>query len=310
MKYNLLKKIVATVILIALIVGGTLFAVKRTQVATVDTGKVRVVASYYPLYDFAMQVGGDKVSVANITPAGSEPHEYEPSPKVLADAHQAQVFIYNGGHLEPWVDGFLGDYKNTRVKASNGIALKTAADEDNGSQRVTDPHFWLDPVLAKKIVDNIRDGLSKADPANANYYTANAAAYKAKLSFLDAAYKTGLAQCSLHTVITSHAAFGYLAVRYGFAVQSIAGISPEEEPSPAKLAELTQLVKDDDIKYIFFESLVSPRLADTIATETGAKTLVFDPIEGLSSTEQKQGKNYLTIQEQNLANLRTALACK
>jgi zinc transport system substrate-binding protein len=309
MKYDLLKKITATVILIALVVAGTLFAVKRTQVAATDAGSLRVVASYYPLYDFAKQVGGNKVSVTNVTPAGSEPHEYEPSPKVLADAHQAKVFIYNGGHLEPWAGGFLGDYKNTRVKASDGITLQTIASEGNGSQSVTDPHFWLDPVLALKIVDNVRDGLTKADPSNAGYYAANAAAYKLKLAVLDTAFRTGLAQCQIHTVVTSHAAFGYLAARYGFEVQAIAGLSPEEEPSATKLAEITQLVNDKHIQYVFFESLVSPRLAATIASETGAKTLVFDPIEGLSDAGQKQGKNYLTIQEQNLANLRTALAC-
>ncbi|MET0779405.1 MAG: zinc ABC transporter substrate-binding protein [Candidatus Saccharimonadales bacterium] len=310
MKHDITKKILASVLLVTLIVVSIVFAVHRTAVPIADSGKQQVVASFYPLYDFAKHVGGDKVSVSNITPAGSEPHDYEPSPKVLADAHKAKVFIYNGGQLEPWVNGFLGDYKNVAIKASSGINLQTTADEENDAKQAWDPHFWLDPVLAAKIVDNIRNGLITADPANAGYYTQNAADYKAKLAALDTAYKMGLANCQIRTIVTSHAAFGYLATRYNLDVQAIAGISPEEEPSAAKLAELTQLVKDKHIQYVFFESLVSPRLAATIASETGAKTLVFDPIEGLSDADQKQGKNYLTIQEQNLANLRTALACK
>ncbi|HEV7454466.1 MAG TPA: zinc ABC transporter substrate-binding protein [Candidatus Saccharimonadales bacterium] len=306
----MIKKIFASVVLVALIIGGIVFAVHRTAVSSTDAGKLQVVASYYPMYDFAKDVGGDKISLTNVTPAGSEPHDYEPSPKVLAEAHKAKVFIYNGGHLEPWVNGFLSDYKNVAIKASQGIDLQVVSDETNATNQVTDPHFWLDPVLAAKIVDNVRDGLIKADPANASYYTKNAADYNVKLAALDTAYKMGLADCQIRTLITSHAAFGYLATRYNLDAQAIAGISPEEEPSAAKLAELTQLVKDRHIQYVFFESLVSPRLAATIASETGAKTLVFDPIEGLSDANQKQGKNYLTIQEQNLANLRTALACK
>ena len=130
-----------------------------------------------------------------------------------------------------------------------------------------------------------------------------------KLAKLDSAYRNGLSQCSQHTVISSHEAFGYVAAQYGFHVESIAGLSPEEEPSISRLADLSQLVKDEGLRYVFFESLVSPRLADTIAQETGAKTLVFDPIEGLNETEQKQGKNYISIQYENLSNLRKALAC-
>jgi zinc transport system substrate-binding protein len=175
---------------------------------------------------------------------------------------------------------------------------------------VQDPHFWLDPVLAQKIVTNIRDGLAKADPSNKDYYARNASAYNAKLAQLDTDYRQGLANCSIHTVISSHDAFSYLGRRYGLTIASIAGLSPDEEPSAGKLAELSRLVRDQGITYVFFESLVSPRLADTIAAETNAKTLVFDPVEGLSNEDQKQGKNYLSVQRENLANLRTALACQ
>ncbi len=273
---------------------------------------VRVVASYYPLYDFARSVGGDKVAVTNITPAGSEPHDYEPSPQQLVSADKSQVFVYNGGTMEPWVDKFLPDYKNVAVKASNGIDLVEGDDEETGrpSSPIKDPHFWLDPTLAEKIVDNITDGLTKADPKDAAYFASRAGAYKAKLAQLDTDYMTGLATCQTRTIITSHDAFSYLGKRYNLEVASIAGITPDAEPSAAKLAELTKLVREKNIKYVFFESLVSPKLAQTVAAETGAKTAVFDPIEGISNEDQKHGKDYLSVQRDNLSSLRTALACR
>jgi zinc transport system substrate-binding protein len=304
------KKILASAALLIIVIVGIFFAVRQNSTTTSNNDKLQVIASYYPLYDFVKSVGKDKVSVINMTPAGSEPHDYEPSAKALAEAQTTPVFVYNGGHMEPWTEGFLHDYKNTAVKASNSINLLSAEAKDNPAKTIQDPHFWLDPVLAKKIVDNIRDGLSKADPTNKEFYTKNADSYKAQLVILDAAYRNGLSQCSLRTVISSHDAFSYLAKRYNLNVVSIAGLSPEEEPSAAKLAELSQLIKDKGIHYVFFESLVSPRLADTIAAETGARTLVFDPIEGLTDADQKEGKNYLSIQRENLDNLRTALACK
>ena len=304
------RKILASVALLAIVVVGIFFAVRQNSTTTGNNDKLQVVASYYPLYDFVKNVGKDKVSVTNMTPAGSEPHDYEPSAKALAEAQKAPVFVYNGGHMEPWTNGFLHDYKNTAVKAGNGINLLSAEAEDSPAETVQDPHFWLDPVLAQKIVDNIRDGLSKADPTNKEFYTKNADSYKAQLVTLDTAFRNGLSQCSLHTIISSHDAFSYLGKRYNLDIVSIAGLSPEEEPSAAKLAELSRLIKDKGINYVFFESLVSPRLADTIAAETGANTLVFDPIEGLTDADQKQGKNYLSVQRENLDNLQTALACK
>lgn len=273
-----------------------------------STKGLQVTASFYPLYEFAKHVGGPYVSVHNMTPAGAEPHDYEPSPQALIAAQKSAVFIYNGGTLEPWADKFLSDYTHTAVKSSNHIALHSGTDEDN--HKVADPHFWLDPVLAQQIVTNIRDGLIQADPSHADQYTKNAAAYNKQLQQLDHDFKTGLASCQGDTIITAHEAFGYLAKRYNLQVEAISGVSPDQEPSPAKLAEISQLARDKDIRYIFFESLVSPRLADTIAQEVGAKTLVFDPLEGLTNEDQQHGKNYLSVQRENLANLRIALTCQ
>ena len=305
------KRIIGSILLAALVAVLIFVGVKNANQNTQQNNKLKVTASFYPLYDFAKAVGGDKVQVTNITPAGAEPHDYEPSPRQLISMQKSQVFIYDGGTLEPWVDKFLPNYQHTAVKASSQITLQAGQDEDGTtSASVKDPHFWLDPILAQQIVSNIKDGLIKADPSNKEYFQSHAKAYANKLAKLNKNYRDGLASCKGRTIITSHTAFGYLANRYNFKTLSIAGVSPDEEPSPAKLAELSKLVKTENIKYIFFESLTSPRLAKTIAKETGANTLVLDPIEGLSQADQKQGKNYISVQQENLANLRTALSCK
>lgn len=318
----MIKKITATVILIALIATG-IWAVARGNNTASGDG-LQVTASYYPLYDFAKQVGGNKVRVTNMTPAGSEPHDFEPTAKSLAEAQKAKLFVYNGGTLEPWTEKFVTGYKGVAIKASEHITLsgehaeEESGDADHGhehaheheSEATTDPHFWLDPVLAQQIVTNIRDGLSKADPANADYYAKNAAAYNKQLAQLDQEYREGLQTCEQRTIVVSHQSSSYIAARYNLTVEAIAGLSPESEPSAARLAELAQIVKSKNIRYIFFESLVSPRLADTIAKETGAQTLVLDPIEGLTDEAQKAGKNYLSVQRDNLGNLRRALSCQ
>jgi zinc transport system substrate-binding protein len=197
----------------------------------------------------------------------------------------------------------LPEYKGLVANASARITLR-----HTGSG--TDPHYWLDPVLAKQVVEQIRDGLLRADPINAPYYSRRADDYMVKLNDLNRDIQTGLETCAQHTIVTSHDAFGYFAERYHLTVTSIAGISPDQEPSPAKLAELTTLIKNEGIHYIFFEKLVSPRLAETLAHETGAQTAVFDTIEGVTNEDQQKGKDYLSIQRDNLASLRSSLSCQ
>lgn len=309
---KMIRKVIATLIVIAVIAAGGVVAYQLTeQSGSQDDDKLTVTASFYPLYDFAKQVGGNKVSVTNMTPAGAEPHDYEPSPQQLIDAHESAVFIYNGGQMEPWVDSFLADYKGIAVMASQGIDAvendeHSHDDHDHGP---TDPHFWLDPVLAQQIVGTIRDSLSNVDQYNSDHYAAHAAAYNQKLIELDHSFASGLERCRIDTVISSHGAFSYLAHRYDFHVKSIAGIEPDEEPSAAKMAELTNVVKQKGIQYVFFESLVSPRLAETIAKEANVGTLIFDPIEGLSQADQDKGRDYISVQYDNLANLKKALSC-
>lgn len=300
-------------ILLALVAVPVLLSgVRRTAVSKPKT--LSIVASFYPLAEFAERVGGEKVTVVNLTPAGIEPHDFEPTPQDLVRIRNAQVFIYNGAGFEPWVEKVLPDIEEggtVVVRASMGVGLLSGnPDGTIGSATTVDPHIWLDPLLAEKQVDNIKDGLIRADPRNAAFYEANAATYKKELDALDADFRKGLADCRKKDIVTSHNAFAYLAKRYGLNVISISGLSPDAEPSPQRLAQITDFVKRNGIGYIFFETLVSPRLSDTIARETGARTLVFNPLEGLTVNEVSRGENYLLIQRQNLANLKKALECK
>jgi zinc transport system substrate-binding protein len=294
-----------------LIVAGVVFAAKNNHSSNkqINSGKLQIVASFYPMYFFAFQIGGNKVNVMNITPAAAEPHDYEPTTQDIVVINQSKMLILNGGKLEPWGDKIKDQLQGTNVlivTAGNGLANKQLS--ENG-QTIQDPHIWLDPVLARKEVTNIEEGFEKIDPASKAYYQANANKLEKELDQLNSEYKSGLSSCQKKDFVTSHAAFGYLATQYGINQVAISGVSPDEEPSSQKLAEITQLVKQQNIKIIFFESLVSPKLSETIANETGAKAMVLDPIEGIVQKDLNAGRNYLTIMRDNLSALQLALQC-
>jgi zinc transport system substrate-binding protein len=281
-----------------------------TKIAANNSGKIVVVGTFYPLAHFAQQAGGNLVAVANITPAGAEPHDYEPTPQDIAKAYGAKVFVMNGGGVDTWAEKIAPDLKAkgvTVVDMQDTIALATAP---AGAETALDPHIWLDPVLAQQEVGLIRDAFAKADPANAAAYANNAASYIVQLQDLDNEYKTGLAACRIKDIVTSHAAFGYMAKRYGLTQIAIAGLSPDAEPSAQQMANIAQLAKRDNVKYIFFESLVSPKLSQAIATEVGAQTIAFNPLEGLTDEQISSGQTYLTVMRDNLGKLRLALDCK
>ncbi len=305
------KSVVISFVLGAIFIGVISYLVKNTgqTTKTVQLNKIQVVASFYPLYFFSSQIGGDKANVTNIVPAGAEPHDYEPTAQDMAKMESSRLIILNGGGLEAWSDNIQKniDAKNTTIITA-GEGLTTQQVTEDG-ETGTDPHVWLDPPLAEKMVDKIAQGFEQVDPANKDYYQSNADALKAKLNNLDVAYKQSLSTCKEKNIITSHAAFGYISTTYGLNQVPIAGLSPDAEPSPQQLADIVKFAKDNNVKYIFFESLVSPKLSQTIATEVGAQTLVLNPIEGLSDEELAQGKNYLTVMQDNLTNLQTALQC-
>jgi len=275
-----------------------------------DAGKLAVVGTFYPLSHFAEQVGGDNVTVANVTPAGAEPHDYEPTSQDIERSYNAKVFLMNGGGVDTWAERIAPELKVKGVRVVDMQDSITLMAAPPGAETAIDPHIWLDPVLAAQEVDLIRDAFVAADPAHASVYAKNAAAYVAELAGLDEAYRAGLASCRLKDIVTSHAAFGYLARRYGLTQIAIAGLSPDAEPSVRQLAAIETLVKRDGIKDIFFETLVSPKLAQTIATEAGAQTVAFNPLEGLTDAEIRNGDTYLTEMRANLSALRLALDCK
>jgi zinc transport system substrate-binding protein len=274
------------------------------------SSKLQVAASFYPLYYFASTIGGEKAEVYDITPAGAEPHDYEPTPQDIVHMENSRLLILNGGGLESWSDSVKQNLASSNIvviTAGEGLATHTIPGERNN---ISDPHVWLSPVLAEEMADKIADGFKKADPQNSNFYEANVNRLKIDLRNLDGEYKIGLGGCSEHAIITSHAAFGYLGETYGFTQIPIAGLSPDAEPSPKQLADIAKFAKDNNVKYIFFESLVSPKFSQTLASEVGAQTLVLDPIEGLTKEEIAQGGNYFTEMENNLGNLKIALKCK
>ena len=280
------------------------------------SGQLLVVASIYPLYEFARQVAGSSAQVVSLVPTGVEPHDWEPSPQDLTRIRDARLFIYNGAGLEPWVAKLVSDPNFSRalmVRATEGVQLLSAAPaEPSGSPPKVppDPHVWLDPVLAQSMVETIRAALVKLDPAHSPAYAENARAFTAKLQALHQAFEAGLKDCARREVVTSHAAFSYLARRYGLTVVPVMGLAPESEPTPAQLASIVRFALEKKVKYIFFETLVNPRLAETLAREVGAQTLVFNPIEGLTRDEQAAGRGYVSLMEENLKNLRTALDCR
>ncbi|WP_019005108.1 metal ABC transporter substrate-binding protein [Cohnella laeviribosi] len=316
--------------------GGSSASEASAGAAAEREGKLKVVTTFYPMYEFARQVAGEHAEVVALIPAGAEPHDWEPSAKDMAQISNADVFVYNG-IVEGWVDSALKSAASADrivVKASEGIELQEGeADhhhgEDGGGQtheeehageeahagedehgheeEQLDPHVWLDPVLAQQEVRNIEAALAQADPAYKDDYKANADAYIAKLQELDQAFRDALQNAKRKEFVTQHAAFGYLAKRYGLTQIPISGLSPDQEPSPEQMAQVVELAKEHEVKTIFFETLVDPKVAQTIADEVGAATDVLNPLEGLTKEELDRHLDYLSVMRNNLEALKKAL---
>ncbi|MBI4338114.1 MAG: zinc ABC transporter substrate-binding protein [Chloroflexi bacterium] len=274
--------------------------------------RVSVVTTAYPLEFFARQIGGDAVEVRNLVPLGVEPHEWEPSPRDMADIGAGDLFVYNGAGLDPWAERALAAVQSPNlvvVEATRGMDLISAS-EGQAGEATTDPHVWLDPILATQEATAVRDGLIRVAPGQQKVFEENAQRLAQRLGELDQRYREGLAQCGRRTVIASHAFLGYLASRYDFQVIAIAGISTDVEPSPAQLASIAQQARELGQRYIFVEPLVSPALAKTLAREVGAQTIVLNPVEGLTRDDVAAGKDYFSIMAENLEALRLAMECR
>jgi len=279
--------------------------------------KSDAVALFYPLYDVTRNVAGDRLSVKSFIPAGVEPHSFDPSPSDLMSLSRANVFVGTGINFEGMEERFESSLSKDAaiIHAFDGIEFiegvdvheeEEHAEEENGEEHdeSVDPHVWLSPKNMITITNNVKEVLKRANPENAEYYEQNAANYVSKLSQLDSDFTNGLASCKKDKILTTHAAFSYLARDYGFEQVPIYGLSPEAEPTPHQIAALIDAAKANDLKYVFYEELVDPRVSQTIASEVGARTLALNPVE--SGSEQE---SYLSIMRDNLNNLRVALEC-
>jgi zinc transport system substrate-binding protein len=257
-----------------------------------------VVAGFYPLAWAAQRIGGPGVRVVNLTPAGAEPHDLELTPSDIEAIDGAQLVLYLGHGFQPAVEKAAEARSGPSLDLLAGQRLAAGVGEEGGA---VDPHVWLDPVRFARIAVAIGAALHRERAA---------AALVARLHRLDAELRAGLRSCERHELVTSHAAFGYLAKRYGLRQVALTGISPEAEPSPRDLEALVDEVRKSDATTVFFETLVSPRLAQTVAREAGAKTAVLDPVEGLTDAEVAAGDDYVRVMRRNLSTLRRALACR
>lgn len=275
--------------------------------------RVTVLASFYPLSEAAARVGGDVASVENLTPSGSEPHDLELTPPQVEALEAADVVLTVGRGFQPGVEEVAEGRSGETVEVLSALDLepgRASTDDRDDQGGGLDPHVWLDPTKMGEIVDAVAVALTEARPDDAEAFEANASAYKVQLGALDASYEAALASCERDVMVVAHDAFGWLARRYGLTQEAIAGISPEQEPDPQRLAELVAYVEDEGVTTVFTESLVSPAVAETLAREARVTTEVLNPLEGLTDEQLAAGESYLTIMEANLAVLVGALGCE
>ncbi len=270
--------------------------------------KVKVCTSFYTMYDFVNKIGGDKVEIVNLVPTGVEPHEWEPTPKDIAKIEAADVLVYNGAGMDSWADKAVKAVNKKDlivVKASEGLELINSNSGDH-KESGGDPHIWLDPLQAKKQMEIIEKALIKADETNKDYYENNFNVNSKKLDELDKQYRDAVAGFARKDIIVAHEAFGYLCRAYGLRQVAIEGLSAENEPTPARISEIVKFVKDNGVKVVFYEELISPKIAEVIANETGAKVDKLNPIES-AGDDSSRGTEYFSIMAENLKALTSAL---
>lgn len=278
--------------------------------ATAD-GKFEVVTAFYPLQFLSERIGGDVVRVTTLTKPGAEPHDVELTPRQVGDVAEAGLAVYIKG-FQPAVDEAIDlEAKSRAFDAASVVPLLALGGDEHGHEHEEaaggeDPHVWLDPVRLATIAGKLAERLGQADPEHADGYTARANALVGQLEALNTEFAAGLKTCARRELVTSHTAFAYLAERYDLHQVGITGISPEAEPSPQRLAAVAKEARETGTTTIFFETLVSPAVAETLAREVGARTAVLDPLEGL--VDQKG--DYFTVMRQNLTALTAGLGCK
>ncbi|MEI2397459.1 zinc ABC transporter substrate-binding protein [Paenibacillus sp. FSL R10-2199] len=321
MLYKSLHKGLLLVVTILLLM--MLAACGSKSSGSIIEGKVNVITTFYPIYEFASEIGGEDINAINLLPVGVEPHDWTPRSQDIINTSKAQLFLYNGAGLEGWVPNFLksldSDSEAKAVEVSQGVDLIMTDEEDghdhgheeeeaeHSDSLHTDPHTWVSPKSALVMAKNIKESLQSVDPEHSAGYEERYQKLVERLSALDSKFTEELGKLPNKEIVVSHQAFSYLARDYGLSQHAIMGLSPDAEPRGQDLLDLAALVKEEGIRYIFFEELVSDKLAKTLAGETGVSTMVLNPVEGLTEAQEKNGDNYFTLMEKNLQNLILAL---
>lgn len=313
-----MKKLIA--ILLFLLLLPLFSACQNKQGSDAGEKKLKVITTLFPLYDFSREIAGDKAEVIMLLPPGMEPHGFEPKPEDIFRISKADIFIYTDRYMEPWVADLVKGIGNTNllvIDSGSGVKFIPAgeADEHEGHGHDhgagMDPHIWLDFTNAQKMVENIAEGMAAKDPGNRKYYLDRAAAYNRRLAVLDERFRSGLSGCSTRMFLHGgHYAFGYMAARYGLDYRSAYSVSANAEPTPQKIAGLVSLIKSNGLKYVFYEELFSPTMADAIAREGGATLLKLDVANNVSREELDRGVTFISLMERNLENLRKGLQCR
>jgi zinc transport system substrate-binding protein len=271
--------------------------------------KIKVLATFYPVYDYTRNIAGDKADVSLLVPMTVDVHDFEPTPSSIQAVSTANLLIYSGAGLEPWILQIVAAANNPhliQVDSSHGVSLIQVPPQFQKDSRAIDPHIWLDPVLAKKQVDNIVQGLVKADPADQAYFTANAKTYQAKLDYLNSEMVNATKTIATNKFVPFHVAFGYFAQEYGLNQTAVFGPF-EDSPSAQDIQNIETVINQEKLCYVGFESLENTSVPDQIAAATHARPILMDPIEGLSVHDQTVGKTYLIKLQDDINNILTAL---
>jgi zinc transport system substrate-binding protein len=320
-----MKKKALLSVLIMCLVALMVASCQKEQGRVSQPKKLSVVATLFPLYDFAREIAGDKAQVILLLPPGVEAHSFEPKPGDMLTINNAGIFLYTGKYMEPWVEKILQGTDNKDlvvIDTSAGVTLlkgTTGHEEKDGGQDgqghlahgAYDPHIWLDFANAQKMVDNILEGLVRRDPDNRVFYIQNADVYKGKLQELDKSFRNTLSGCGKDTFVHGgHFAFNYLSSRYHLHYLSAYGSSPDAEPTPGRIIDLKRFIQEHAVQYIFYEELMTPRVADILTKETGTRLLKLNGAHNIGKDDLKRGKTFIDLMEENLTNLKVGLECR
>ncbi len=307
-----MKKIIFVFFLITIFFG--ILSCKKES----KSDKIRIITTIFPLYDFAKQVGKDKIEVSMLLPPGAEAHSFEPTPQDIVKINESSIFIYISEYMEPWASKILKTIKKDIIIIEAGKDIEMLEhdedehDEHGDEEQHKDPHIWLDFEIDQKIVLKIAEELGKIDPLNREFYFDNAKNYNSQLEDLDKRYRETIKKCELKTIMYGgHFAFGYLAKRYGLThISPYKGFTPNSEPAPQNISELIDTIKKNKIEYLFYEELLDPKVAKAIASATGVKLELLHAAHNLSKQELEQNITFLQIMEDNLVKFKKALRYK